>query len=202
MNISSEKHILGLVKEFSTALSVEAPAVRFVNTVSGARYKARSHRIEIDEGTLGLTRESAAVVVARTVGHATQREEKLKAVGGAVMALVAMLGISAIPSLMSPLSCSLESLCRVFASVSVFVFLLIAYVSLVSPRADARWLRLDIEADALAARLCGPRAVMDSLESISRDGRYRFDEARLKAMRVLVCETSPLSIAMDIRVAA
>ncbi|WP_175946066.1 M48 family metalloprotease [Caballeronia sp. BCC1704] len=166
-----------LVAHYAQALGIATPGVRFVETSCGPCYDALFNRIEIDTRTLDLPERALRLVLAHEVAHATQRAALLADFAAIVLFV----------SLLFAVSCALfaslpeAELWQVSIPGACLALTVIASRKAWRARADARLARLELDADAKAALLCGPQATRDALKLMVARGYV--DAARLHGMR-------------------
>jgi Zn-dependent protease with chaperone function len=177
---SPEEHIRSVVRRFADTLHVRTPELQFVKSVSGPCYEALSNRIDIDERTLNLPEPLLCIVLAHEVGHATQRRKMLL---DFVLTVIAVTAWIVVPCVMLAASAERE-IWRISAPGLVFVLAYIAY----RRRVSYRTMKLELDADAKAAQLCGASHALQALEAMAQ--RMYIEPARLDAMRILARTSS------------
>lgn len=177
---SPEEHVSNVVRRFADTLHVRMPGLRFVKSASGPCYEALSNRIDIDERTLNLPEPLLCIVLAHEVAHVTQRTKMLfdfALTGIGVTALIA------VPCAVFAASAERE-IWRISVPGLVFVLAYIAY----RRHSSQRTMKLELDADAKAAQLCGASDALQAMEAMAQRGYI--EPVRLDAMRTLARTSS------------
>jgi Zn-dependent protease with chaperone function len=169
-----------LVEKFSGKLGIRTPRVKIVDASLGASYRLLSHTLQIDEQSLALSKEATSVIVAHELGHARQRRAAFRQLA---ISLVGLAGVVLLPLFLATLL-PLGSIARAAIGLAGLLVLRRVFLAVWGPRVSQEELAFELDADSVAASLCGARATLITLENyVEAYGDFLWSEERLEALR-------------------